>query len=153
MQDTSFPPRVRWPIRARLRAAGVLDSEAMADLAKPVRPDVETLRLAVETADDVLASAAAGGDFWVTVEVGRTTSLTIEEPPLRDLRDFLVVLRTFDMPSSDIQLVKLYRIIEGLGPRRAAGSRPRWWASDRVNTPVDSPTGMGALAGRRSDPS
>ena len=42
-------------------------------------------------------------------------SLTIEEPPLRDPRDFLVVLRTFDMPSSDIQLVKLYRIIEGLG--------------------------------------
>jgi len=115
VQDTSFPPRVQWPIRARLRAAGVLDSEAIADLAKPVRPDVETLRLAVETADDVLASAAAGGDFWVTVEVGRTTSLTIEEPPLRDLRDFLVVLRTFDMPSSDIQLVKLYRIIEGLG--------------------------------------
>lgn len=93
----------------------VLDSGAMTASAKPVRPDAETLRLAVETADDVLASAAAVGDFTVTVEVGRTTSVTIEKPPLRELRDFLVVLRTFDMPSSDIRLVRLYEIIERTG--------------------------------------
>jgi hypothetical protein len=82
---------------------------------RPVRPDAETLRLAVETANDVLASAAAVGDFRVAVEVGTATSVTIEEPPLRELRDFLVVLRTFDMPTSDIWLARLYEIIERIG--------------------------------------
>lgn len=105
------------PIRAGVLANGDLDSRAMTASAKPVRPDAETLRLAVETADDVLASAAAVDNFTVTVEVRRTTSVTIEEPPLRELRDFLLVLRTFDMPSSDIRLVRLYEIIERTGVR------------------------------------
>ena len=87
----------------------------MSDSPRLVRPDAETLRLAVDTADDVLASAAAVGDFMVTVKVGRTTSVTIEEPPLRELRDFLVVLRNFDMPTSDIRLVRLYEIVERTG--------------------------------------
>ena len=89
----------------------------MTGSAKPVRPDAETLRLAVETADDVLASPAAVGDFTVTVHIGTTTAVRINEPPLRELRDFLLVLRTFDMPSSDITLVRLYEIIEHTGVR------------------------------------
>jgi hypothetical protein len=82
---------------------------------RPVRPDAETLGLAVETADDVLASAAAVGDFRVTVEVGTTTSVTIEEPPRHELRDLFVLLRTFDMPTSDIRLGRLYEIVERIG--------------------------------------
>ena len=108
---------------------------------KPVRPDAETLRLALETADDVLASSAAVGDFTVTVEVGRTTSVTIEEPPRRELRDFLVVLRTFDMPSSDIQLVKLYKIIARTGvlPGRQAGLAKARAEFDRFQAPLAVP--------------
>ena len=87
----------------------------MANPGRTVRPEAETLCLAVETANDVLASAAAVGDFRVTVEVGRTTSVTIEEPPLRELRDLLVVLRTFDMPTSDIRLARLYEIVDRIG--------------------------------------
>jgi hypothetical protein len=84
--------------------------------AKPLRPDIEILRLAAETADDVLASPAARGRFFVTVKVtvGETTA-TFDEPPKRELRDLLVALRTFDMPSSDIRLRHLYEIVERAG--------------------------------------
>ncbi len=52
--------------------------------AKPLRPDIEILRLAAETADDVLASRAAKGRFFVTVKVtvGGTTA-TFDESMLR----------------------------------------------------------------------
>ena len=83
--------------------------------AKPVRPDIEILRLAAETADDVLAAPAARGRFFVTVTVGETTTATFDEPPKRELRDLLVALRTFDMPSSDIRLRHLYEIVERTG--------------------------------------
>ena len=85
--------------------------------AKPVRPDIEILRLAAETADDVLASPAARGRFFVTVTVtvGETTTATFDEPPKRELRDLLVALRTFDMASSDIRLRHLYEIVERAG--------------------------------------
>ncbi len=84
--------------------------------AKPLRPDIEILRLAAETADDVLASRAAKGRFFVTVKVtvGGTTA-TFDEPPKRELRDLLVALRSFDMPSSDIRLRHLYQIVERAG--------------------------------------
>jgi hypothetical protein len=90
--------------------------------ARPVRPDIEILRLAAETADDVLASPAARGRFFVTVTVtvGETTTATFDEPPKRELRDLLVALRTFDMASSDIRLRPPYEIVE------RAGVLPDW---------------------------
>ena len=108
---------------------------------KPVRPDAETLRLAVETADDVLASSASVGDFSVTVEIGRATSVTIDEPPRRGLRDFLVVLRTFDMPTSDIRLVRLYEIIERAGvlPERRPELEKARAEFDRFQAPLAVP--------------
>lgn len=113
----------------------------MASPERPVRPDAETLRLAVETANDVLASAAAVGDFRVTVEVGAATAVTIEEPPLRDLRDFLVVLRTFDMPTSDIRLARLYGIVERIGvlPDRQADLAHARAEFERFQTPLAVP--------------
>lgn len=81
VQGTSLPSRVRWPIRARLPANGVLDSEAMADQASPSAPTPRRFTLPSRRLKDVLASAAAVGDFTVTVDVGRTTSVSIEELP------------------------------------------------------------------------
>src|ERR1035437_4445191 len=81
----------------------------------PVRPDLDVLRLAAETADDVLASPAARGRFFVTVTVGETTTTTFEEPPKRELRDLLVAPRTFDMVTSDIRLRHLYEVVERVG--------------------------------------
>jgi len=90
---------------------------------------------------DVLASAAAVGDFTVTVDVGRTTSVSIEEAPLRERRDFLVVLRTFEMPSSDIRLVRLYEIIERAGvlPDRQAKLANARAEFNRFQTPLTVP--------------
>ena len=126
----------------------------MSDSPRPVRPDAETLRLAVEKADDVLASAAAVGDFTVTVNVGTTTSVTIEEPPIRELRDFLVVLRTFDMPSSDIRLVRLYEIVERIGvlPERQAELENGRAEFERFQTPLAVPQVPDLDSGRRGSP-
>jgi hypothetical protein len=82
---------------------------------RPVRPDLDVLRLAAETADDVLAAPAARGRFFVTVTVGETTTTTFEEPPKRELRDLLVALRIFDMVTSDIRLRHLYEVVERVG--------------------------------------
>lgn len=113
----------------------------MGDQRRLVRPDAETLLLAVATADDVLASSAAVGDFAVTVRVGETTTVSIDEPPLRELRDFLVVLRTFDMPTSDIRLVRLYEIVERIGvlPNRQAALVSARAELERFRAPLAVP--------------
>jgi hypothetical protein len=84
----------------------------------PQRPDDETLRLAKRLADEVFSSRALaeGQRFQIQIEITPDEhSVSFAEPDRRDLRELLVLVRKFDMPSHDVRMRRLYQVVERVG--------------------------------------
>lgn len=82
------------------------------------RPDDDTLRLAVQVAEELFASPALadGQRFQIKIEMTPGEhSVRFTEPERRDLRDLLGLVRKFDMPRHDVRMRRLYEIVERVG--------------------------------------
>jgi hypothetical protein len=98
-------------------------------LSRPLRPDDETLALAVEVVGDILSSPALTDDDPFSVEIMSSpdaVEVTIHEPDRRHLRDLLMLLRDLDSPSDDVRLDNVYEIAQRVGVR------PAWRAAVEV---------------------
>jgi len=82
---------------------------------RPTRPDDSTLRLALTTFDDILASPGLQ-PLQVSISFTPTSAeTTVTEPEHRARRDLLVVLRKLDMPSHDARFDRVYPVIDRRG--------------------------------------
>jgi hypothetical protein len=85
---------------------------------KPERPDDDTLRLAVQLADEVFSSPALADGQRFQIHIHLTPgehSVSFTEPERRELRDLLGLIRKFDMPTHDVRMRRLYEIVERVG--------------------------------------
>jgi hypothetical protein len=91
---------------------------------KAVRPDDDTISLALRLIDDVYASPAVvnGLNLSVRTSVSPEGGVSVEfgHPDHRALRDLLGVVRKFDMKGHDARLDRVYPIIERMGVK------PEW---------------------------
>jgi hypothetical protein len=81
----------------------------------PQRPDLSTLRVLRATVEDIGENPAIQPGatlFSVTFKVVPEVNWQATEPPRRDLRDLLQLLRHLDMPSSDIRVERVVPILE-----------------------------------------
>lgn len=90
----------------------------MTNAPKPVRPDDDTLRRTLRSADEVFESPALADGEPFQIHIHTTPgehSVAFIETERRDVRDLLGGLRKFDMPTLDVKMTRLYEIVDRVG--------------------------------------